>query len=464
VITINVLLTAPRFVPNKYPPLGIAYIASILRENGFDVEILDPVFGGWKIVEKRLKKGDYDILGVSTLTMNFEDGLEMAKIAKEANPGCLTVFGGNHPAILPYDVVKKKEVDIVCSGEGECTMLELIQTLEKNENLKGIRGILYKEGDRVITNQPRPLIQNLDELPFPARDLLPMHEYLSAQVGRVGWELPSPSTSMITSRGCPFNCTFCSSHLTFGKKIRFRSAENVVDEIEVLVNKYKLKGISFVDDTFALNLKRIKGICTEIREREINVEWMCMGRVDTVSKEMLKEMKRAGCVSIGYGIESGSQHVLDEYIKKGITLEQAERAIRITKESGITSVAYFMIGIPGETLNDIEKTIEFAKKINPDAVNFSITIPMPGTELFETANKIGEIEVNSLRDFDYSNYPIFESSDLPKGKVYELHKNADREFYMRASYIVGEILSIRRRPKAAIRILTWLLARRQGGR
>lgn len=391
--------------------------------------------------------------------MNFEDGLKMAEIAKNTKPDCITVFGGIHPTIFPEEVLNNKYIDVVCVGEGETTMLELIQTMSKGEGLNKVAGILYKENGKIIKNQARPLIQNLDDVPFPARDLLPMHDYLFTQVGRVGWELPSPSTSMITSRGCPFQCTFCSSHLTFGRKVRYRSPRNVVDEIEHMVNKYKVKGISFVDDTFTLNSKRTSAICSEIISRGINVQWMCMGRVDTTSKELLEDMKKAGCISIGYGIESGSQHVLDEYIKKNISLEAAQKAIKITKEVGLTSVAYFMIGTPGETIDDIHKTIEFAKKLNPDAVNFSITIPMPGTEMFNIANKMGTIKVNSFRDYDFSNYPIFESQNLPKEKVFELHNKADGQFYMRFSYITGQILSIRRRPKAASRILLWLFNR-----
>lgn len=459
-VIIKILLTAPRFVPNKYTPLGIAYIAAVLRENGFDVEILDSVFRGWNAVKERLEHTDYNILGVSTLTMNFEDGLKIAKIAKSINPDCTIILGGIHPTIFPDDAIMEKDIDIVCMGEGEYTMLELIQTLVRGGELNKIQGILYKDKGKAIRNQYRPLIQNLDDIPFPARDLLPMDEYLSAHVGRIGWELPSPSTSMITSRGCPFHCTFCSSHLTFGRRVRFRSPRNVVAEIEYLIDRYKIKGISFVDDTFTLNSKRISEFCSEIRSRGIDIEWMCMGRVDTVSKDMLEDMKRAGCTSIGYGIESGSQHVLDEYIKKGITLEAAERAIKITKEVGITSVAYFMIGTPGETLGDIDKTIRFAKRLNPDAVNFSIAIPMPGTEMFDIASKIGKIEVNSFKDFDFSNYPIFESPDLPKEKIYELHNSADREFYWRMGYLGSQILSFRDRPKATFRILLWLFNRR----
>jgi anaerobic magnesium-protoporphyrin IX monomethyl ester cyclase len=388
--------------------------------------------------------------------MNYEDGLEMAKIARQANPECITVFGGIHPTIFPDDVILNKEVDFVCMGEGEYTILELIQTIEKNEKFDKIQGILYKDGGKIIRNVSRPLIQNIDKLPFPARELLPMSEYLSTKVGRVAWELPAPSTSIITSRGCPFRCTFCSSHLTFGRRICFRSPENVVNEIEYLIGRYRIKGISFVDDTFILNSKRISAFCKEMLSRGMDIEWMCMGRVDTVSKDLLIDMKKAGCVSIGYGIESGSQRVLDEYIKKGITLEAAEKAIKITKEAGITSVAYFMIGTPGETLDDINKTIDFAKKLNPDAVNFSITIPMPGTEMFDTANKIGNITANSFKDFDFSKYPIFESPALPKDKVYELYTRADREFYLRKGYIEGQVLSIRRRPRAAFHILSWL--------
>jgi len=439
--------------------LGIAYIAAFLREHSIIVEILDSVFGGWEETEKRLMHTDYDMLCISTLTKNFDDGLKVAKIAKKANPRCVTVFGGIHPTIFADDIIKRKEIDIVCIGEGDYTILELIKTIENNGEFSQIKGIYYKDGENIIKNEHRPLIQNLDEIPFPARDLLPMDKYLVTHVGRVGGELPSVSTSMMTSRGCPFRCTFCSSHLIFGRKIRYRSPKNVVDEIEFLVERYKVKGISFVDDTFTLNPIRVSSICSEIRSRGIDVEWICMGRVDSISKDMLEDMKKAGCISIGYGIESGSQHVLDRYIKKGITLESVERAIKITRDVGITSVAYFMIGTPGETLDDINKTIEFAKKLNPDAANFSISIPMPGTEMFDIANKMGLIKAEGFKDFDFGEYPIFQSHDLPRDKVYELYKKADREFYFRLSYLYNQISSFRKRPKAASRILIWLFNR-----
>jgi radical SAM superfamily enzyme YgiQ (UPF0313 family) len=439
----KILLALPRFKPNTNPPLGLVYIAACLKRADFEVEILDPTFEGLKYAENRLKKTDYDMLGVSCYTMNYNKGLRFAGIAKRMNPNCVIVFGGVHPTILADEVISEKFVDIVCVGEGEETMVELSIAIKKGQPLSNIRGIIYRENGKIVRNPPRPLRVNLDDIPFPCRELLPIRKYLNAQIGRAAWTVEQPATSILATRGCPFHCTFCSSHLIFGRRVRYRSPSNVVDEIVDLVANYRIKGLSFIDDTFTLRREFVSEICKEIRNRRLRIEWACNARPDTVTKEMLKEMKEAGCVVVAYGVESGNQKILDAILKKGITLEEVRNAFRITSEVGIKTDAYFMIGTPGETIDDIEETINFAKNLRPDAVNFSLTIPMPKTELFELAKKEGNIIASSWDEYDYTGKPIFISNKFDSVTVRKLFRKAKISFYLNIAFMLRQLISIR---------------------
>jgi len=439
----KILLALPRFRPNTNPPLGLAYVAACLKRTDSEVEILDPTFEGLKYAEKRLKKADYDILGVSCYTMNYTKGLGFAEIAKRANPDCLTIFGGVHPTILPDEVIKEKLVDIVCVGEGEETMVKLATAIREGKSFSLVNGIVYKEDGRIIRNPPSRLREDLDDIPFPQRDLLPMKKYLNARIGRAAWTVEQPATSILATRGCPFHCTFCSSHLIFGRRVRYRSPSNVVDEIEELVRNYGIRGLSFIDDTFTLKREFVSEICKELRNRRLKLEWACNARPDTVTKEMLEEMKGAGCVVLAYGVESGNQRILDNILKKGITLKEVENAFRIASEVGIKIDAYFMMGTPGETIEDMRETINFAKKLNPDAVNFSLTIPMPKTELFEIAKKEGKITAMSWDEYDYTGKPIFVSDKFDSMAVQRLFRKAKISFYLNIGFILQQLISIK---------------------
>ncbi|MBN1157004.1 radical SAM protein [Candidatus Woesearchaeota archaeon] len=437
------LFTLPRFEKDTNPPQGISYIAAVLRNAGHHVEILDPTFKGFGYAKKGLIEKDYDVLGISTYTKNHEAGLLMAKIAKEHHPSCIVVFGGVHPTILSEETIKDDLVDIVVIGEGEETLLELAERLEKKKELKGVKGILYKKNKKVFRNPPRPLIENLDALPFPARDLLPMHEYLNAKLGRAAWAVRQPATSMVSSRGCPFRCTYCSSHLIFGRRVRFRSPQNIIDEIKFLKKEYGLKGLTFVDDTFTLNKKLVTEFCGLLLKEKIKVDWVCNGRVDTVSKEMLRLMKKAGCKVIAFGVESGNQRILDDILHKDITLERVERAFRWCREVGIKTDAYFMLGIPGETLADMKQSIRFAKKIKADVANFAVTNPLPKTELYDIAKKYGKITARRYSDFDYMKRSVFVSDTLNPRLIEKMQRQANRRFYLNIGYVWRQLFSIR---------------------
>lgn len=437
------LLVLPRFEPNSNPPLGLAYIAAAMRNAKQDVEILDPTFEGREFAIQRIKKADYDIIGFSCFTMNVNLAIELAELAKKCNKKALTVLGGVHPTILPEETIKEKSVDAIALAEGEYTFVELHKAVENKKPLKGIKGIWFKKGKKVIKNPPRPLIENLDDLPLPARDLLPMDKYLNASIGRSAWAVKQPSTTITTTRGCPFQCTYCSSWLTFGRRARFRSPEKILEEIQQLVDNYKIKGLAFVDDTFTLRPKVVEAVCDGMIERNLNLEWICHTRVDTVSQALFNKMKKAGCKIVAMGIESGDQWVLDNILKKGIKLEQVEKAFNWARKAGLITDAYFMLGSPGETKEQMLNTIEFAKRSNIDYANFNVTRPMPKTEMHDLAEKYGKLEVNCWEDYDFLAKPIFIADDWTPEEAMALKKRAFREFYFNPRYILRQLFSIR---------------------
>ena len=439
----KMLLTLPRFEHNANPPLGIAYIASYLKQRNFDVEILDPTFENFEFAEKRLLKADYDILGLSCFTMNYNLSKKLAAIAKQANPNVLTAFGGVHPTIMPELCIKDREVDAVIIGEGEQTFAEIAENLEKNKSLKGIKGLWFKSGKRVFKNSQRPLIKDLDSLPFPARELLPMDKYIHATYGTSAWAVKQPSTTVISGRGCPYQCTYCATKQLFGLTIRLRSAKNLVDEIELLMHNYRIKGLQFVDDTFTINQKLVSEVCDEIAARRLDIEWACHTRVNNVSLELFRKMRQAGCKVIGMGIESGNQWVLDNLIKKGITLEQARTAFKWAKSAGLITDSYFMIGIPGETKGQIMQTIEFAKELNPDAANFNITRPLPKTEMYCIAEKYGKITAKDWDDYSFDARSIYATDAWTEEEIQALLKRAYREFYFRPGFVLKQLFGIR---------------------
>lgn len=421
------------------PPLGLAYIAAVLEANGYAVEILDCI--AQQITQDSLgaemESRKPDVVGITCLTPMALRSMGAAKIAKEAVPDSVVVMGGAHPSVLPAETLRNEFVDIVVVGEGEYTMLELVRCIEAKGDLKQVPGIVFQENGRLIETPSRPF-NDLDSLPFPARHLLPMKSYhpTVANYRRL------PCHTMITSRGCPFNCTYCSNSI-FGRRYRASGPENVVKEMEHLISEHGAKEILFWDDVFTLNRRRTQRICELILERGLNIPWTCESRVDCVTEDLLTQMRKAGCWQIGYGVESGDQAVLDT-IKKGITLEQVEKAFKWTKEAGINARAYLMIGLPGETKEQVLKTIDFTKRLSADIAQFCIATPYPGTELFEIAKNDG-----TLKTVDWSRYllipdePVYVTKDLSVEDLQFLLKKAYKEFYLRPSYILKRLLKTR---------------------
>jgi anaerobic magnesium-protoporphyrin IX monomethyl ester cyclase len=367
---------------NRVPPLGLAYIAAALEKGGFQVKILDNYLLNLSTdyVKLKIRRLAPEIVGIGCSSNTYERCVETAKAVKDVLPSCKVVVGGPHPTSMPESVLQHPEIDYVVLGEGERAIVELATNIAKGEGdsaIATIPGVAYKHEKKIIKNAPR-FINDLDQIPYPARHLLSMHlydreiEFLSVR----------PVDTMNIIRGCPYNCTWCNVKELWGQKVRAFSPLRVVEEIEHLVNKYGSKGIYFVGDNFTIQKKKTIEICKLIKKYKLDIEWVCDTGVNLISRELLKIMKGAGCRTIWFGVESGSAPILKK-TRRDITLQQAIHAFKLCKEEGIQIASSFMLGIPGETAKDLKATFEFAKKLDPDWCRFNIFIAYPGCSLYE---------------------------------------------------------------------------------
>ncbi len=427
------------------PPLGIAYIAAVLEKDGHEIKIIDgpaqaTVFEYDFIdLERDIKNFNPDVVGISASTSQIDHAKKALEIIKKYNKNCLTILGGPLISADPTALLSLENVDYGVVGEAEKTFSIILNKYENKEKLEGSPGLLYRTESGVKSEKP-PVIYNLDEIPIPARHLLNMSLYRPspANYRRL------PATTMITSRGCPYKCIFCSRP-TEGMVWRPYSAERVVDEIEILVKEFGIKDIQMFDDTFTLDPKRTENICKGIIERNIDVSWNCMTRVDRVTPELLKLMKQAGCYEIGIGIESGVQRVLD-FIKKDLTPEKVRNGVQWAKDAGIDVRGFFMIGFPTETKEEILETIRFAKDLDIDVAQFMISTPFPGTEMWEISKKYGTINDSDLSKFTFyapDEMLPFSSNILSDKEILDLYKYAFRSFYLRPKFVFKQLGKIR---------------------
>ncbi|AEC52607.1 methyltransferase [Pyrococcus sp. NA2] len=421
-----------RVVGTTGPPLGLAYLASMVREE-HDVKIIDGIAEDltFSDVMKRIKRYDPDIVGITATTSAMYDAYTVAKIAKRINEDVFVVMGGPHVTFTPELTMKECPcIDAVVRGEGELTFKELVEALEKNRPLKGILGLSYrKENGKIKNEPPRPLIQNIDEIPMPSYDLLPMDRY------KVDG---TPFGTIMTSRGCPFNCVFCSSSLQFGKRWRGHSVDRVIEELSILRNEYGKKEIEFLDDTFTLNRKRAIDIAMRIKREGLDITWTASSRVNTFNEKIAKAMKEGGCHTIYFGIESGSQRILD-FIGKGITPKQSIDAVKTAKKAGLRTLGSFIIGFPDETREEVETTIRFAKKVGVDFAQFTIATPYPGTRLWAYA-----VEHNLLLTRNWRKYttidPVMKLKHFTPEQISRLLRKAYLSFYLRPKVLIRDLI------------------------
>lgn len=447
----------------NYPPIGLGYLASTLEGEDIDVGILD--FGGlgytpqqlYEHAREELARSKPDLVGITCLTTQAHLALGVARIAKEVCDGCYTVLGGPHATAAPVEVVHDPNVDFVIVGEGERTLLELVKTIDEPDRLRGVAGLVYEDRGKVVVTPPRRPIENPDEIPFPAYHLFPERK-LNLTVDAHGIDTRGRYMEVFTSRGCPYQCIYC--HKMFGKRFRARSPENVLGEIEFLYQEYGIREIHFEDDCFNLDIGRAKRILDLLigSGMDLSIRFPNGLRADYVDEELISKMKEAGAYQISVGVETASPRIM-RMIKKRLDLGKVEETVGLAMKHGLTVRGFFMIGFPGETKEEIGRTIEYAKNLDIHFASFSIVTPYPGTELYDMAARGGYI-----KDRDYSQYffamASIETPEFTREELEEITRRAEREFYehprrrdfllANAEYSESELLNLTERVRRTI--------------
>lgn len=374
----TVVLVYPYFQPSndnsifRFPPLGLGYIAAYLKSHGVSVELVDCTFADEKEAVERVRRSRPRIIGVQVMFSMKEKALEFARIFR--NDCEVLVAGGPLATSSPEEFLSS--FDVVVIGEGEQTMLELVQAVQDGEGLANVSGIAFKEKGEAKFAPARVLIEDLDSVPLPSREMFDNDAYKHHYKRSFGYS----TTSIMTSRGCPFQCDFCSRPV-FGNRFRSRTAANVAEEVEE-VRELGYERVWFADDCFTLNRKRLLSICDELMRRHSGIGWECLSRVDTVDLEVAERMKKAGCVRVFFGLESGNDAIL-KTMRKQATVKQARDAVDVFNRVGVQTGAFFILGYPGEDGNTILETVDFASSLPLDYLSFTFPYPIPGTPLFE---------------------------------------------------------------------------------
>lgn len=390
-ITLIFPKTSWKFEKTPYPPLGIGYLASVLLQNDWEVSIIDGQILTMEEYQKQVNNIQDQYVGISTTIKQVEETKRLVNSIKHLNPEVKIVVGG--PGIVALNPDYSQNIDVIVKGEAEESIIALLEALY-NDNEK------TRDSKPILIECQNPV--KLDDLPYPARDLFPLERYLKIWKENTGMT----STSIISSRGCPYRCIFCDKS-TSGLKFRFRSAKNIVDEMEFLIHRFRFDDIFFYDDLFIFDRQRVIEICGEIAKRELEISWSAQGRVDRIDQELLQNMKNAGCKEIYFGVESGSNRIL-KYLRKGFNRNQIIQAFKLCHQIGIKPGMYIIVGVPGETREDLEATKNLIKESRPYLLNFSYLMPFPGTELFEKTRQW-------VHNYNYSEWDEMQKSvyDFP---------------------------------------------------
>jgi radical SAM superfamily enzyme YgiQ (UPF0313 family) len=421
------LINPPQFSGYSQPPIGLATLASILRQHKHTLTIFD--YNAEQLPRITDSVIGFDVVGFTAMTPTIGAVMDMARQIKKAHPKKIIIVGGVHPTLLPTETLEAcPEIDFVIIGEGEQTIVSLLQALEPKGDFSSIPGIAYRVEGKLFENVRSGQQIDLNSLPFPAYELLPIASYHPHPPH--GRKLPY--AILMTSRGCPYDCIFCSKPV-FGSRFRAENADKVVDDIERLIKDYGIKEIGFFDDVFTLSMPRVASICDGIIKRRLKVNWFCGTRVNLVNADLLRDMKVAGCYSIAYGIESGNPEILAKTCK-GVSTNQITEAVSLTQKAGIETIGYFMIGLPNETKQTAQDTIDFAKRLKLDYAQFAITKPFMGSELYRIHREGGGAEIPWGTSHGTYEFPIFHSNTLPEMDIDTLTQRAYRQFYIRPSY------------------------------
>lgn len=379
----RVTLINPRENYDIVLPMGILYIGTVLEEASHQVQLVDigPRDRGW---QAKIRDFNPEIIGLTLVTTQYQRAKEILLDLRQICPGAKYCAGGPHASALPEETLKDLNLDFIVKGEGEYIMKEICERLGQNKSLEGVKGVYYKKNDQIIFYGPAPVIYNMDALPIPKRELLPDSLWYLTPPGFIRGSFNWGIATIMSGRGCPFNCIFCASQNVFGRGVRRRSVPNVMKEIRYLKEKYNIKGLFFLDDTFTVNDGWLKEFCLALKGENYGLIWGCQARGDTITEEKLSMMRDAGCVQVDIGAESGSDAVLKN-LNKNEKVEDLRRGFAITRKLGIKTFASFIIGNPGESLKEIEETKKFALEVKPNMANFCILVPYPGTPLYDMA-------------------------------------------------------------------------------
>ena len=423
----------------RFVPIGLAYVASALEKSDYEVQVLDNY-----LLEKPMEevkaifaKLNPKIVGITCSSVTYSRVIETAKAVKETVSSCRVVVGGWHASYEPETLLRNPEVDYVIMGEGERAMVQLASFLLKGEKtceLSKIAGLAYMHDGKILQN-PRRFIANMDEIPFPAWHLLPMNHYNRV----IEYLNVKPVDNMSIARGCPFNCAFCETTGLMGKTCRTFSPQRVIDEIKYLMANFGTKGIYFINDNFTIKKKETIELCHLMKQNKLELEWVCDTRADLLSNEILQEMHEAGCKTVWFGVESGSPRILEK-INKGVTIEQTEKAFKMCRDHGVLTACSFLLGIPGETVDDMKASFKFARKLDPDFCRWNIYIAVPGSPMYDEViqNKLYDVIEDyaayvKTADFDYSSLLKIQrqfQSNFNKSPKRILHKIKQEGFWV----------------------------------
>jgi len=435
----NVLLINPPTTlinvngPTIYPPMGLAYISAVLEKEGINCNIVDlNLFRKINVLDE-VKKFNPNFIGISVNISSIQSAIDICNnIKKEYD--IPIIFGGPYATSCSEELILKSSVDCIVRGEGEFTMLEIVKHGVKGFNK--IKGISYKDNG-IKHNPNREINTNLDILPFPSWHLLPNLRLYKGRIRR------KPVGYILTSRGCPYQCIYCNKNI-FGLKFRARSPNNIIEEISLLVNNYGVKEIEILDDNFTLDINRANTILDMIIEKEfkILISFENGIRADRLTPELIKKMKKAGVYKVGIGVESGSPRILEK-IRKSLDLDKVKESVSLLKKEGILVSAFFMLGLPGDNEESMKQTIGFAKELNPYIANFAVTVPLPGTDLYDLINKKGNLSNNLKGGFYNISGSHYEIEGLDSKVVEEYLSKAYKEFYFRFSKFIEFLVNTR---------------------
>ncbi|MCL4455824.1 MAG: B12-binding domain-containing radical SAM protein [Nitrospirae bacterium] len=435
----KILLLSPPYIElygnlkkaaGRYFPLGLGYIASYLRTYGHhNVEMYEPEAQGlsYDDIAAIIKRFMPDIIGITCSTPNFLRAVELARVCKRYADSKV-VIGGVHVSAVPEFIMEEYSdcIDCIVIGEGEKTMLELANAYQDNSSIENINGIAYKNDNKVIRNENRPYIEDLDSIPFPARDLIPQDIF----VPNMHNARYRNCSTILTSRGCPFNCSFCAARIVSGKKYRMHSAEYVLEEMQMLKRDYKARQLIITDDTFTLNHARLEKICRGMIDKKLDLAWFCFSQVTTVDRDILSLMKKAGCYSIGFGIESADEAILQK-MGKPIAPEKAKETVRMANSLGIKTQAFYILGSYGETKEQMDRTIKFSQEVNATLAFYNMLVPFPGTKDFDYF-----FSTMPLKDIEWDKFVavgkecVLKNSNVSSEQIKRLIGKANMLYYM----------------------------------